>query len=79
MKEVGAYEAKTRLAELLDSVLAGETITISRHGQPVAVMMPMPSRRQMPPDQIIARLRQLRKQSLLDGVRLSALIAEGRK
>lgn len=79
MKEVGAYEANTQLAELLDAVLAGETITISRHGHPVAVMMPMPSRRQMPPDQIIARLRQLRKQSLLDGVRLSALIAEGRK
>jgi prevent-host-death family protein len=79
MREVGAYEAKTRLAELLDAVLAGETITISRHGQPVAVMMPIPSRRQMPPDQVIARLRQRRRQARLDGISLSALIAEGRK
>lgn len=30
MKEVGAYEAKTHLAELLDPVLAGATITITR-------------------------------------------------
>ena len=33
---VGAYEAKTRLSELLQRVQEGETVTITRHGHPVA-------------------------------------------
>ena len=37
---VGAYEAKTHLAELLRRVESGETITITKHGKPVAVMTP---------------------------------------
>ena len=34
--EVGTYEAKARLSELLDRVAAGETVVITRHGRPVA-------------------------------------------
>src|SRR3954452_8068723 len=37
---VGAYEAKTHLPQLLDRVEGGETITITRHGKPVARLMP---------------------------------------
>src|SRR5690348_4128886 len=37
---VGAYEAKTHLAELLDRVEGGETITITRHGKPIAKLVP---------------------------------------
>ncbi|MDX2236043.1 MAG: type II toxin-antitoxin system prevent-host-death family antitoxin [Hyphomonadaceae bacterium] len=33
---VGAYEAKTRLAALLDRVAAGEDVIITRHGRPIA-------------------------------------------
>jgi prevent-host-death family protein len=33
---VGAFEAKTKLAELLDKVEAGETVTITRRGKAVA-------------------------------------------
>ena len=33
---VGAYEAKTRLSELLQRVQEGETVTITKHGHPVA-------------------------------------------
>jgi len=40
--EVGAYEAKTRLAEFLDRVEAGGRITITRHGRPVAQLVPAP-------------------------------------
>ena len=40
MRSVGAYEAKTHLSALLDAVEAGETITITRHGKPVAQLMP---------------------------------------
>ena len=33
---VGAFEAKTKLSELLDKVEEGEEIIITRHGKPVA-------------------------------------------
>lgn len=40
MTTVGSFEAKTKLAELLDKVEAGETVTITRHGKPVAKLVP---------------------------------------
>ena len=40
MREVGAFEAKNKLAELLDLVEQGEEITITRHGKEVARLVP---------------------------------------
>ena len=40
MREIQATEAKTRLAELLRAVEHGEAITITRHGKPVAHLVP---------------------------------------
>ena len=40
MQEIGAFEAKNRLAALLDRVEAGEEIVITRHGKPVARLVP---------------------------------------
>ncbi len=40
MASVGAFEAKTHLSRLLDRVAEGEEITITRHGEPVAVLVP---------------------------------------
>ncbi|HVP08056.1 MAG TPA: type II toxin-antitoxin system prevent-host-death family antitoxin [Burkholderiales bacterium] len=36
---VGAFEAKTKLAELLDKVEAGESVTITRRGKAVAKLI----------------------------------------
>lgn len=36
MITVGSFEAKTKLAELLDKVEAGESVTITRRGKAVA-------------------------------------------
>jgi prevent-host-death family protein len=41
MREVGAFEAKTHLSELLAMVEAGETVTITRRGKAVAQLVPM--------------------------------------
>ncbi|MGI9025024.1 MAG: type II toxin-antitoxin system Phd/YefM family antitoxin, partial [Burkholderiaceae bacterium] len=41
METVGAFEAKTHLSELLQRVEAGSTITITRHGKPVARLVPI--------------------------------------
>ncbi len=40
MRQVGAFEAKTHLSELLDAASRGETITITRRGRPVARLVP---------------------------------------
>ena len=37
---VGAYDAKTRLSELLDRVERGEQVVITRHGRPGARLVP---------------------------------------
>ncbi|HEV2646851.1 MAG TPA: type II toxin-antitoxin system prevent-host-death family antitoxin [Acidobacteriaceae bacterium] len=40
MLECGAFEAKNRLGALLDRVEAGEEVLITRHGRPVARLVP---------------------------------------
>ena len=42
---VNVYEAKTHLSQLLVRVEKGEGITISRHGRPVARLVPPASQR----------------------------------
>lgn len=37
---VGAYEAKTKLPELLERAASGEEITITKHDQPIAKLVP---------------------------------------
>ena len=41
MERVGAYEAKTHLPRLLERVARGESLTITRHGRPVARLVPV--------------------------------------
>lgn len=38
--EIGAFEAKNKLSALLDRVEQGEEIVITRHGKPVARLVP---------------------------------------
>jgi prevent-host-death family protein len=40
MLEIGAFEAKNTLGALLDRVEAGEEVRITRHGRPVARLVP---------------------------------------
>lgn len=40
MTTVGAFEAKTKLSELLDRVARGEEILITRRGKPAARLVP---------------------------------------
>jgi len=41
MRTVGAYEAKTRFSELLADVASGETVIVTKHGVPVAQLVPI--------------------------------------
>jgi prevent-host-death family protein len=77
---VGAYEAKSHFSALLERVAGGEEITITRHGTPVARLVPVQqtiseaSRREA-----IRMMRALASRNRLDGLRIADLIAEGRK
>lgn len=83
---IGAYEAKTHLARLLDRVEHGESLTITRNGRPVARLVPAETR----PDseagaRIVDEFRKLREQLRADGIgpfshdEIIGLIREGRK
>ena len=43
MLQVGAFEANNAFGSLLDRVEAGEQIEITRHGRPVAQLVPRPA------------------------------------
>jgi prevent-host-death family protein len=38
---IGVTEARQRLTEILDQVLAGENVVVTRHGEPVAEIVPV--------------------------------------
>ena len=77
MGEIGAYEAKTRLAELLTRVESGERITITRHGRPVAELVPVSGAPEMTVEEAIREMEAFPKVSL-GGLRIRDLIEEGR-
>jgi len=76
---VGAYEAKTHLPQLLEEVAAGLTITITKHGRPVARLVPLVMNDRPEPERVVASLRQARQGIRLKGLSLRELIEEGRR
>jgi prevent-host-death family protein len=41
VQEIGAFEAKTKLSELLEKVQRGQTFQITKRGKPVATLSPI--------------------------------------
>ena len=69
MTEVGAYEARTHLSRLLDRVERGERITITRHGGPVADLVPVDPRPHGSVPETIAALMEFRRSRSLKAIR----------
>lgn len=63
MREVQASDAKTHLPQLLDDVERGETVVITRHGRPIARLVPEADRRQAEIDEAMEGIRALRKRT----------------
>lgn len=63
MREVQASEAKTHLPQLLDDVERGETIVITRHGRPVARLIPDQDSRRAEVAKAIEGIMELRKRT----------------
>lgn len=80
MDSVGSYEAKTHLPALLRRVEEGERITITRHGRPVARLVPIRDQSAPTPGEAVRALRAFsRGRRLGDDLTVRALIDEGRR
>lgn len=80
MRSIGSYEAKTHLPRLLDEVAAGEEIVITKHGVPVARLVPPDGRPRRNIDEVIEEIHRLR-QSIkpVPGPSIREMIDEGRR
>ena len=76
---IGSYQAKTHLAQLLERVAEGETITITRHGVPVAALVPVGGEMQRDTAEVIKDIREFRSGRTLAADTLKRLIEEGRE
>jgi prevent-host-death family protein len=82
MATVGSYEAKTHLPALLDRVTRGETITITRHGKPVALLVPAPAETKPDVRKVIEEMKRFQREegpTLGDDLTIRDLIEEGRR
>ena len=75
---VGAYEAKTHLPQLLERVSKGERITITRHGVPVAMLVPAcPEKADV--EDAVRRMLEFGKGRSLGGLTIREMVEEGRR
>ena len=80
MREIQASEAKTHLPQLLDEVERGASVIITRHGRPIARLIPEESIRRGARSEAVERLKALR--ATMPRVPLNELLAmrhEGHK
>jgi len=77
--EIGSYEAKTKLPELLRGIQAGNRYTITLRGEPVADLVPPESAKHTDAVAAVAAMRQfMHAATPVKGLDLKALINEGR-
>jgi prevent-host-death family protein len=79
METLGAFEAKTHLSDLLRRVEKGESFTITKHGVPVARLVPIEEAPKPDVRQAIEAILELRKTHSLGGLSIKELINEGRR
>lgn len=75
---VGAFEAKTRLSELLREAERGTSVMIRRRGKVVAWLIPPPQPEAWDPDEILTKFREIRRR-VTAPVKVRDLIEEGRR
>ena len=80
METVGSFEAKTHLPQLLERAAKGEEFTITKHGKPVARLMP-PRPAKAAPDAkaAVEAMKAFRKGRSLGGLSIREMIEEGRR
>lgn len=77
--EIGSYEAKTKLPELLRQVKAGKSFTITNRGEAIADLVPSKAKRIEDKAAAIEKFRKfMLSNPVRPGVDIKALIEEGR-
>jgi prevent-host-death family protein len=80
MASIGAFEAKTHLSDLLDRVARGEKITITRHGVPAALLIPIEEKEaKLTHQEIVEGMRALRKRVKPGKMSVRDMVKEGRR
>ena len=76
---VAVYEAKSKLSELLDKVCAGKEVVITRHGEPIARLVPVNAPAVPDCARAVREVRALSKRlNIRTGISLRKLIEDGR-
>ena len=77
---IGVYDLKTHLSAVLEEVIAGRQVTITRHGHPIAQLTPAASPTREQRRQAIQEIREIAKTAkpLPAGVTFESLYKEGR-
>jgi len=79
MSAIGSYEAKTHLPQILKKVEKGERFTITRHGVPIAELIPVSAARRKTPEELIREVHRLRKGLKLKGLSIKEMVNKGRR
>ena len=69
MREIGAFEAKNKLSELLDLAERGEEIVITRRGKEVARLVP--PNRHYDPEEARAAMQRIRERAKKRGLKVT--------
>ena len=80
METVGSFEAKTHLPQLLERVAKGEEFTITKHGKPIARLLPTLAAKPLPDVRAaVEAMKAFRKGRSLGGLAIRDMIKEGRR
>jgi prevent-host-death family protein len=79
MERIGIYDARAKLSELIERVQSGEEVVLTRHGEPVARLVPEKRRQKGSGTATVARIRTLARKLNIRDVDVRKLIEEGRR
>jgi prevent-host-death family protein len=77
--EIGSYEAKTKLPELLRQVQGGKSFTITNRGEAIADLVPSAGVKSKDRAAAAEKLKKFMRANPVRGANIRALIAAGRE
>lgn len=78
-QKVGAYQAKTHLPRPLKKAARSERITITKHGVPIAMLVPVENKSKVDIRTVIEEMKKFRRAHKLGKLTIQEMIEEGRK
>lgn len=79
MYSVGAFEAKTHFSALLEKVEHGERVVITKHGRPVARIIPITDTSNLSKNEVVEKLKAFNKKHTLGDLDWKTLRDAGRR